>query len=95
MVTVDFVNPDDTVEHRVVLEEDTDYISMDHGMLGEYTVDVDGKCRVLHQDGFDMILGDESCDVELIAGNFIVIAHTGVEVPDWDELNQEFYSSSE
>lgn len=65
----------------------------DHTMLGEYTISVDSECRVLHQDGFDVVVTDDSePSVELVAGNFIVVAHTGVEVPDWDALAREFNS---
>ena len=94
MITIDFVRSDDNVvEHRVVLDEDSEYVCLDHTMVGSYTVSVDDECRVLHQNGFDEILSEDSdVSVELTAGNYLVVADTDGEVPDWDALRREMSS---
>jgi len=91
MITIDFVNEDDVVENRLQLDEDVEFLCLDSTMLGEYVVRVDGKCRLVRQDGFDMIVGEEEePTVELVAGKLLVVARTGVEVPDWETLYRDF-----
>jgi hypothetical protein len=88
--TVDFINSDNVVELRSKLRDNCEYVYLDHTLSEEYTISVDGKCRVLHEDGFDMIITeDEDREVELVAVRPIMIAQTGVPVPDWDEAYKE------
>ena len=35
------------VEHRIVLDSESEYICFDHSMIGAYLVSVDDECRVL------------------------------------------------
>lgn len=91
--TVEFVK-DEIIEHVIYLDDEVEYIIVECSRVGEHTIEVDGECRIVHQNEFDVTLENDETEEEFIAGKFIVVAQPDVELPNWTDITTEYYSSA-
>jgi len=70
------------------------YDIVENGFTGEFEVVVEGECVVAVGEDERVRLCDEGRVFELFAGQSLVFAEPGAELPDWGVVRRAFYSDS-
>lgn len=92
---VEIVNSEGIVEvcYRYA-EDEFEYLSSRHSLFGDYTIRTETKCRILQENGVDVVLNaGEEIEVELVPGTFLVFADPSVTVPDWGTIHREYHEA--
>lgn len=98
-VTVYFRDVEDDVvvwefHPRFELGGELGYDIVENGFMGRIEVSVEGECLVAVSSDERVVLRDSSSEFELIAGQSVVFARPGAELPDWGVIRRAFYSDS-
>lgn len=81
---------EDVIEIEYRLDKDSEYMYTENTFLGDYEVIVEGECRVKVKNGMDVVLENDSVQMNLIAGYGIFIAQPEEELPEWSEAERNF-----
>lgn len=70
------------------------YDIVENGFTGRIEVRVEGECLVAVGGDERVVLRDSREVFELVAGQSVVFARPGAELPDWSVIRRAFYSGS-